>query len=109
TYDEDHPVMKILAGDTDKVIENIRQSIHDDFYYKYGEIKSDFGVVQVGLRAENVLEMKENLELERVIDEIASRESIYHIVYVDKQFNTKYDSRGKGKEVAFTDDVKEQL
>ncbi len=109
TYNDEHPVMRILAGDTDKVIENIRQSIHDDFYYKYGEIKSDFGVVQVGLRAENVLEMKKNLELERVIDEMVSRDSVHHIVYMDKDYNIKYDSRGKDGEVIFTDEAKERL
>ena len=109
TYDEEHPVMRILAGETDKVIENIRQSIHDDFYYKYGEIKSDFGVVQVGLRAEEIMEMKRNLRLERVIDEIVNRDSIDHVVYMDEEFNIRYDSRGEGAEVILDDEIKEQL
>ena len=109
TYDEGHPVMKILAGETDKGIEDIRQSIHDDYYYKYGEIKSDFGVIQVGLRAEEIVEMKRNLELERVIDGMVSEDSIDHVIYMDEEFNIQYDSRGEGVEIMLDDEIMEHL
>jgi methyl-accepting chemotaxis protein len=109
TYPYEHPVMQILRGETDKIIENIRQSVHDNFYYKYGEIKSDFGVVQVGLRAENVVEMKKSLQLENVIDEITKEDSVLHVISLDNRFSTIYDSRGKMEDIELKDETKESL
>lgn len=109
TYNDDHPVMKILKGETNKIIEDIRKSIHDGHYYKYGEIKTDFGVVQIGLRAEKVLEMKENLKLEKVIDNITAQDFVEHVIFFDEGLKLNYDSRGENTEVSLEDEIKDKL
>ena len=109
TYSKDHPVEQILEGKTSKVIEDIRQSDGDDSYYKYGQVKSDFGVVQIGMKADKFLKMKENLTLEKAISEITKDDSILYVVSLDDQFNTGYDSRGKTDNIELTDKIKEQL
>lgn len=109
SYSKDHPIEEILQGTTDKIIEDIRQSDLDGSYYKYGQVKSDFGVVQIGMKADNFLKIKENLTLEKAISEITKDDSILYVVSLDDQFNTGYDSRGETDNIELTDKIKEQL
>ncbi|NLW21795.1 MAG: hypothetical protein GXY88_00840, partial [Tissierellia bacterium] len=54
-YPEGHPVRDIVEGEIDKVVEDIRQSTLEDTYYKYGAVKADFGAVQIGIKADHIV------------------------------------------------------
>ncbi len=108
-YSEDHPVMDIIRGDKDVIIEDIRKSTIGDIYYKFGAVKTDFGLVQIGINADSIMKMKENLQLEKAIQELINDKSAEYILALDKDLNTRYDSRGEISNLEFSNKAKEKL
>lgn len=108
-YPEDHSVMDIIRGEKDIIIEDIRKSTIGDIHYKFGAVKTDFGLVQIGINAENVMKIKENLGLKKAIQELINDESAEYVLAIDENFNTRYDSRGEITNFEFTDEAKKKL
>lgn len=97
-YPEEHPMRKILIGHADSIVEKARKSTTNDKMYKYGGRKIEGGAIQIGVLADEIISMKKNLNVEDIVKEIAEDKKIYHIVIMDKGYNTVTDSRGNGTE-----------
>ena len=108
-YPEGHSVMEIVEGKRDAIIEQIRKSTIGDIHYKFGAVKSDFGAVQIGINADSIIAMKKNLELENAIIDVINSESVLYVMAIDKDLNTRYDSRGTLENIEFTDEAKESF
>lgn len=86
-YDEKHQAQKLLKGETNELIEqDIRKSTVSDDYYKYGYVKTaDGGFIQVGILANDVQKLMEQINFQKVVEDIASNKGIVYALILDKQ------------------------
>lgn len=86
-YKPDHAIQNILHGKTDKFAEAVRKSTLDNKYYKYACVKIPGKniVVQIGLSADYIQNIKTNFEVQKTIQKkIMDDKNIAYIYTVDK-------------------------
>ncbi len=84
-YPLDSAMMKVIKGETQKVVEPVRTSLVDGKGYKYGGVKLASGSVQIGLAADYVNKIKENMSVEKTINELLESKNVLHIRIFDDQ------------------------
>lgn len=84
-YPEDHPAYSLFEGQGKEIIEEIRKSETDNNYYKYGAISlKNGGILQVGIRAEEINEIERAFDKQMLIEQLAQDENIVYAVILDK-------------------------
>lgn len=85
-YPLDSAMMKVIKGETEKVAEPVRTSLVDGKGYKYGGVKLERGgSIQVGLAADYVYKIKENMSVEKTINELLESKNVLRIrIFDDK-------------------------
>ena len=94
-YTKDSDVSKLLLQDGTITVEDIRQSTVDGLYYKYGALGTEWGAIQVGVLATELVEMKRNIDISVVVADLIDEENIIYIASLDKNFNTVFNSLGE--------------
>ncbi|WFD10141.1 methyl-accepting chemotaxis protein [Tepidibacter hydrothermalis] len=86
-FGEDHISSTVQYGNDNEFMEKIRKSRETDDYYKYGYVKiSNGGMIQVGILANTVENLKRNLSIESLLDKLANEENIESVFLVDKNY-----------------------
>ncbi|KXZ40348.1 Methyl-accepting chemotaxis protein [Alkalithermobacter thermoalcaliphilus JW-YL-7 = DSM 7308] len=84
-YPSEHAVSDILSGKSNSVIEDVRQSTVDNNYYKYGAAKlNNGGVVQIGISADTIKTISDSVDVQNILEDIASRDNIVYALVISK-------------------------
>ncbi|SHJ47443.1 methyl-accepting chemotaxis protein [Paramaledivibacter caminithermalis] len=84
-YPESHSAYPIFTGQKEEIIEKVRRSETDDYYYKYGAIAlEDGGIIQIGIRAEEIMKAVEAFDKQKLIEELGQDENIVYAMIVDR-------------------------
>jgi methyl-accepting chemotaxis protein len=100
----DHAIRKMLESGDKQLVEEIRQSVSGDTYYKYGAVKIGDKVIQVGIDATEIVDLREKSSLKTIMDEIAAKEEIVYAVFLDQQGVALEHSDKEKKGKKFTDE-----
>lgn len=106
-YDDNSDIAKLLSKDGARAVEPIRQSEVDGFHYRYGTIGTINGAVQVGVSADDIVEMKNNMEISVITADIIDEENILFIASLDNDFNKVFNSRGEDIDIDISPDARE--
>jgi len=83
--DDTHSSYPVLSGEREEFMEEIRQSITSDDYYKYGYVSSPTGdVIQVGVLANVIHELSEDFSYQNTVEALAEEENIVYALFSDK-------------------------
>ncbi|WP_315119202.1 methyl-accepting chemotaxis protein [uncultured Clostridium sp.] len=84
-YDEKKIVLPVIKGEKEELMEDVRKSIVEDNYYKYGYIrKNGGGVIQIGILANRIEEMSNSMDLQKLLDDLAKDEGMEYALIIDK-------------------------
>lgn len=85
SYNDQEMVLPIIKGEKDEFMENIRKSVDDNNYYKYGYVKKNGGgVIQIGMLANKIEEMSNSMDLQKLLDDLAKDEGMEYALIIDK-------------------------
>ncbi|MCD2347123.1 methyl-accepting chemotaxis protein [Clostridium guangxiense] len=86
----------VLIGEREELMENIRKSVDNNNYYKYGYIRnSSGGLVQIGILANKVQKLTDDLRSQALIDDVVKDKSIVYALYMNKDLKVEADSNKK--------------
>ncbi len=92
-YPGDHAVAPLLKGEKTEVIEAIRKSAVSENYYKYGATAlEDGGIIQVGILANKIEELKSFVEPQKIVEEITKKDTIVFACVIGKDMKVKAHS-----------------
>ncbi|WP_432405233.1 methyl-accepting chemotaxis protein [Wukongibacter sp. M2B1] len=84
-YPKGHGAYPLFAGKNKEIMEKVRRSQTDEHYYKYGAIAlEDGGIIQVGIRAEEIVKAMEAFDKQRHIEQLSENESVIYAMVLDK-------------------------
>nr|WP_243183506.1 methyl-accepting chemotaxis protein [Anaerosolibacter carboniphilus] len=85
-YGENHAMQRILKGNEEKIVEDIRKSEVDSRFYKYGGVKlpNGKGAVQIGIVADEIEKMKQSFSIQRLLESIGQDEEVVYALVVDR-------------------------
>lgn len=84
-YPESHGAYPLFTGQEKEVMEKIRKSQNDENYYKYGAIAlEDGGIIQIGIRAEEIMKAIKVFDKQRHIEQLSANENIIYAMVIDK-------------------------
>ncbi|MBU3209487.1 methyl-accepting chemotaxis protein [Clostridium algidicarnis] len=106
SFDKDHIYYPVLKGDQNFLIENIRKSRETGDYYKYGCVRTaDGGIIQLGIAANNIQKLTDDLEIQTLLDTTVEDNAIVYGAFMDN--NLKIIAHSDKDEVGSTlDDEK---
>jgi len=81
----DHPLNQLLSGSETQMIEDVRQSLDDSRYYKYAAVRIGDHIVQVGKDASEIVALREETSLEKVVNDVAAQEEIVYALFMDAE------------------------
>ena len=82
-----------------ELMEEMRQGITDDDYYKFGYIRIPAGgAVQIGLTANQVYELSERFSIDSTLERLSREENILYASYIDEE----------GTVIAHTDGIEQE-
>ncbi|QZY54899.1 methyl-accepting chemotaxis protein [Crassaminicella profunda] len=86
-YPSNHPVIHLFEAGEGEIIEKIRKSTDGDGkYYKFGAVALNHNrVVQVGILADQVNEIREKIGKQKIVEEIAQKDNIMYALVIDKK------------------------
>lgn len=84
----------VLKGEKDEFMEDIRKSAKGNDYYKYGYISNmSGGMVQIGVLANRVQKLTDELNTQAVIEDMVKRDkSMVYALYMDKDLKVQAHS-----------------
>ncbi|MCT4508252.1 MAG: methyl-accepting chemotaxis protein [Tepidibacter sp.] len=86
-FGKDHISSSVQYGNSDEFMENIRKSRETDDYYKYGYIKMpNAGMIQVGILANKLEDLKKSLDIQMLLNKISDEKNIESVFLVDKNY-----------------------
>lgn len=84
-FDGKHISNSVLKNEKSELMEAIRKSSVGDNYYKYGYIANqNGGMVQIGVLANKVQKLSENLQLQTLIQDLTKDKNIVYALFIDK-------------------------
>ncbi|MCT8978116.1 methyl-accepting chemotaxis protein [Clostridium sp. CX1] len=84
-FDDKHISNSVLKNEKGELMEAIRKSSVGDNYYKYGYIANqNGGMVQIGVLANKVQKLSENLQLQTLIQDLTKDKNIVYALFIDK-------------------------
>lgn len=84
---EGHPVYNFMVGESDSLIEDIRQDTESERFLKYAYIKGKNHFVQVGVLAEKVQAFLNRFEIQQMLDELTKETNVQQIIFIDLDTN----------------------
>jgi len=85
TIDETHPLYEFFISDELVMIEDIRKSIIDGNYYKFGNFKTNEGeLLQLAIRAQAREEILDLLTVQSLINHLAIDEHVIYARFIDQ-------------------------
>ena len=84
-HPKDSKIWKVINGETDFLVEDIKQSSKG--YYQYGYITNGRKVVQVGVLANDYQKALEKTDIQYVISSVAENNGLVYVEYVDTAMN----------------------
>lgn len=88
-FESEHAVMELLASGNELITEEIREDKEGMFegFYKYGAIKNyDGSVFQLGVEADELIEVTDAFRIERLIDEITESDEVNYAGFLDADY-----------------------
>ncbi|MCY6484346.1 methyl-accepting chemotaxis protein [Clostridium aestuarii] len=108
-FGEDHISYSVVSGKKSELMENLRKSRETNDYYKYGYvIRPDGGMIQIGILANKVNELRTSLEPQTLVNDIVRDESIIYACFIDKNLNIIAHSDEKRNNEALNDEGSRQ-
>lgn len=84
---ERHPVYDFMVGDRTSLVEDIRQDTESKLYFKFGYVKKNDGTfVQVGIIAEDVHDLTEKFDIQRLVNDIVRMDNVENVYFTDTDF-----------------------
>lgn len=84
-YPESHNANSLFTGQNIEIIEDVRKSETDQYFYKYGGIAlENGGILQVGIRAEEINEIEKAFDKQNLIEELSQNGNIVYSIILDK-------------------------
>ncbi len=85
--EENHPMTKFIESDNTELMESIRFDTVSSVNIKYGAIKNPDGTIyQVGINADHITQLTEQLSYQSLMINLSEREDIYYASFVDTDF-----------------------
>ncbi len=88
----DHPLMVFARSNETTMVEDVRLSTTDNNYYKYGAVKKQNYIVQVGVNANEIVTLKETTNMQSVISKVATSADVSYAVLLDNKGRIIADS-----------------
>ena len=84
---EGHPVYDFMTGNRASLVEDIRQDTESKLYFKFGYVKKNDGTfVQVGIIAEDVHDLTEKFDIQRLVNDIVRMDNVENVYFTDTDF-----------------------
>ena len=84
---EGHPVYDFMTGNGASLVEDIRQDTESKLYFKFGYVKKNDGTfVQVGIIAEDVHDLTEKFDIQRLVNDIVRMDNVENVYFTDTDF-----------------------
>ncbi|PAB59552.1 methyl-accepting chemotaxis protein [Anaeromicrobium sediminis] len=84
-FGPDHISYVVLSGKQNELMEKIRKSRETNDYYKYGYVeKKNGGMIQVGILANNINELREKASPQTLVEDLSKKEGIAYAGLIDK-------------------------
>ena len=84
---ERHPVYDFMTGNRASLVEDIRQDTESKLYFKFGYVKKNDGTfVQVGIIAEDVHDLTEKFDIQRLVNDIVRMDNVENVYFTDTDF-----------------------
>jgi signal transduction histidine kinase len=84
-YLENHLINALFTKEKTEIIEEIRKSNSDNFYYKYGGMLLDNGrIIQVGIQVNDIEKLKASLTKQDIVETLGKEENVIYAVIIDK-------------------------
>ncbi|NBG88277.1 methyl-accepting chemotaxis protein [Isachenkonia alkalipeptolytica] len=105
----EHGSFLVQEEPSGELMEEMRQGITDDDYYKFGYISIPAGgAVQIGLTANQVYELSERFSIESTLERLSREENILYASYIDEEgavlaHTDGIDEQGSGEDIASED------
>ena len=88
-----------------ELMEDIRQNLVTEDYYKYGYIRDNKnGFIQIGILADNIQQITDRLDYQTLLEEIASSEDVAYALLVNKDVEVIGHSDKERIGLSLTDD-----
>lgn len=101
---EDHAIGQMIKANQTQIIEDIRQSIDDNKYYKYAAIRIGDYVVQIGTNTDDLVEMRKDMNIQKVVEGIAAKEEIVYAQLLDEKGRSVAHSEAEKIGTTYTDE-----
>jgi methyl-accepting chemotaxis protein len=82
-HDKDSKVWKVINGETDFLVEDIKQNTTSKDYYQYGYMGNGRMFVQVGVLANDFQASVEKTKVQKVVEDVAKEYGLVYVEYVD--------------------------
>jgi methyl-accepting chemotaxis protein len=84
-YLEGHAMTPLFNREKEAIVEKIRKSTVDDKFYKYGAVALKNGrIVQIGISADKVEAIKNDMGKQKIVEEIADKENVVYALVISK-------------------------
>jgi methyl-accepting chemotaxis protein len=84
-YSKDHKAYPLFTGSNKEIMEKVRKSESDDHYYKYGAISMENGgIIQIGIRAEEIMKAQEVFDKQKLVEEVGKEEIVIYAIVLDR-------------------------
>ena len=76
-----------MTGNRASLVEDIRQDTESKLYFKFGYVKKNDGTfVQVGIIAEDVHDLTEKFDIQRLVNDIVRMDNVENVYFTDTDF-----------------------
>jgi methyl-accepting chemotaxis protein len=100
----DHAIGQMIKSNQTQIIEDISQSIDDNKYYKYAAIRIDDYIIQIGKNTDTLVEMRKNMDIQSLIEDVASKDEIVYALLLDETGRAVAHSESEKVGTKYTDD-----
>lgn len=102
---ETHFAQILMRDSKNELMEEIRKSLTDNNYYKYGYVKSSAGqVIQVGINANRIQQLSGQLSYQSLVEELAKDDSIVYALFIDRNLTATAHSNPDRIGIELTDE-----
>ncbi|AYD39929.1 methyl-accepting chemotaxis protein [Clostridium fermenticellae] len=92
-YDSKTDAYRVLKGEKNFSMEDIRKSTLSNDYYKYGSMRLDNGgIVQIGILANAVQKLTSNLEMQNFMQSLVKDKSVVYAAFIGSDLKIKAHS-----------------
>ncbi len=104
-YPPEHKLTPVFDGKQEFFTEPIRQSTTDDKFYKFGGIDAKNGYyIQVGLSAESIMKVLNEINLQQILEKVALNDNIIYALLIDEEYTAVAHGNPERIGMQFTDD-----